>query len=375
MREHGRNIGRTDRFIQPRYAVYENVPGVYSSNKGADFAACLTALIRIAEPEAPNVPVPDKGWPANGYLYDEMGGWSVAWHTHDAQYHGVAQRRKRVCILADFCGLSAGAIMFDPQLLRKTKGADGVETFTDFGGRRSEVQPLGKSVSGHTEQSGEEREEAPGTSASSTDGTSCTLKIRGGAERDSNGRAAGKGALIQNELSATLGVSQDQTLFCLEGNGSRDSHKGDGFKESETSYTLNTVEQHAVAYGLDSYNQTAEEETAQPIRSSSGGDCAPKVATAYNIGAYDSNAWKSKNPDSGVYEAEQSKSLDAMNCGYPACNQGGTAIVQGVAVYNQELTGDIAASITAAVGGTNTSGAKVIEIVSGNGGCADGKRI
>ena len=42
---------------------------------------------------------------------------------------------------------------------------------------------------------------------------SCTLKIRGGVERDANGKKAGKGALIQWERSATLGVSQDQTLF------------------------------------------------------------------------------------------------------------------------------------------------------------------
>ena len=41
----------------------------------------------------------------------------------------------------------------------------------------------------------------------------CTLKIRGGCDRDKYGKKAGKGALIQWDLSATLGVSQDQTLF------------------------------------------------------------------------------------------------------------------------------------------------------------------
>ena len=76
-------------------------------------------------------------------------------------------------------------------------------------------------------------------------------KLGGGAEFDRCGKRAGKGALIQEELSGTLGVSQDQTLFCLEGNGSRDSHKGDGYKESATMYTLNTVEQHGVCYGLN----------------------------------------------------------------------------------------------------------------------------
>ena len=102
----------------------------------------------------------------------------------------------------------------------------------------------------------------------------------GGCERDSSGKRAGKGALVQTELSATLGVSQDQTLIesvsgniagtldanywkgcgeragverevvaVLEGNGSRDSHRGDGYNDSDTMYTLNTVEQHAVCVG------------------------------------------------------------------------------------------------------------------------------
>jgi DNA (cytosine-5)-methyltransferase 1 len=50
-------------------------------------------------------------------------------------------------------------------------------------------------------------------------------------------------------------------------------------------------------------------------------------AVAFNIGSYHSNAWKSDNPKSGVYIADTSKTLDALNCGYPACNQGGIAIV------------------------------------------------
>lgn len=76
-------------------------------------------------------------------------------------------------------------------------------------------------------------------------------KSGGGVERDSEGKRAEKGALIQTELSATLGVSQDQTLFALEGNGSRDSHRGDGYAESDVSYTLNSTEHHGIAYGVN----------------------------------------------------------------------------------------------------------------------------
>ena len=66
MREHDRRSGRTGEFIRPRYMVWENVPGAFSSNRGQDFAAVLEETIRIVEPEAPDIEVPDKGWPTWG---------------------------------------------------------------------------------------------------------------------------------------------------------------------------------------------------------------------------------------------------------------------------------------------------------------------
>ena len=113
MREHDRNSGRSGRFVRPRYMVWENVPGAFSSNKGRDFAAVLEEIVRIAEPEAPDVPVPEKGWPKSGMLYDMDGKWSVAWRVHDAQFWGVPQRRKRIALVADFGGLTAPEILFE----------------------------------------------------------------------------------------------------------------------------------------------------------------------------------------------------------------------------------------------------------------------
>ena len=113
MREHDRATGRTDEYIRPRYMVWENVPGAFSSNKGKDFQAVLTEIVRIAEPEAPDVPLPEKGWTKSGCLYDELGRWSVAWRVHDAQFWGVPQRRKRIALVADFGGLSAAEILFE----------------------------------------------------------------------------------------------------------------------------------------------------------------------------------------------------------------------------------------------------------------------
>ncbi len=114
MREHDRANGRTGDMVRPRFMVWENVPGAFSSNKGKDFAAVLEEIIRIAEPEAPDIDVPEKGWPTWGGYHDEVGGrWSVAWRVHDAQYWGVPQRRRRISVVADFGGDTAGEILFE----------------------------------------------------------------------------------------------------------------------------------------------------------------------------------------------------------------------------------------------------------------------
>ena len=95
---------------KPRYCVWENVPGAFSSNGGADFKSVLEAVIGIKEPAA-EVPAPGKnGWPyADVYVGD---GWSVAYRLLDAQFWGVPQRRARIFLVADFGGEGAGDILF-----------------------------------------------------------------------------------------------------------------------------------------------------------------------------------------------------------------------------------------------------------------------
>ena len=133
MREHDKSSGRPDAFVRPRYMVWENVPGAFSSNKGADFQTVLTEIIRIAEPQCPDVPMPDRGgWKKSGCIYDEMGRWSVAWRVHDAQFWGATQtvdgrvrdlgtpqRRKRIALVADFNGNSAAEILFERKGLHR----------------------------------------------------------------------------------------------------------------------------------------------------------------------------------------------------------------------------------------------------------------
>lgn len=207
MREHDRANGRTGDMVRPRYMVWENVPGAFSSNKGRDFAAVLEEIIRIAEPEAPDIEVPEKGWPTWGGYHDEVGGrWSVAWRVHDAQYWGVPQRRRRISVVADFGGDTAGEILFER-----------------------------KSVSGHPAESGAARERLAGNAEN---GASYAVRIRGGCD-------GGKGALVQEDKSGTLGTG----------------------KEGDPSPTLTAGDRHGVAYisGVDGYNGDLTGDVASTI--------------------------------------------------------------------------------------------------------------
>jgi len=178
MRERDMASGRTGEFVRPRYMVWENVPGAFSSNGGKDFAAVLEEAIRIAEPEAPDIEVPEKGWNTWGGYHDEMGGrWSVAWRVLDAQHWGVPQRRRRIALVADFGGDTAWEILFERQ-----------------------------SVSGHPAESGAAWE---GPAAGAESGAAYAVRIRGGCD------GGGKGALVQTEKSGTIKAGNDQTLFCM----------------------------------------------------------------------------------------------------------------------------------------------------------------
>ena len=322
----------------PRYIVWENVPGAFSSNKGDDFRCVLESVCQIKD-ETAVVSQPDKWFPAGEIVGDDF---SVAWRVLDAQYWGVPQRRKRIFLVADFAGRRAGKILFESEGLsgysasgfrswqetacRAGKGTAAPSIcLNDQGGNRMDVSEdvtstlraeahhppcvmenkdnsgafrTGKHSAGfcteHSAKSrtiGYEEEKSPTlragtvpaavaldnhpidsrikvsengvfetlTSRMGTGGNNVPLvmKIRSGCE------GGGKGPLIQTDKSATLSCNNDQTLF------------------------------------------------------------EPKV---YGICSKDSNAMKSDNPNSGFYEADTSRTIDG-NGGNPSCNQGGMAVV------------------------------------------------
>ena len=372
----------------PRWICWENVPGAFSSNKGEDFKAVLEAVIGIVEPNA-QVPMPEKAqWPyADLYMGD---GWSVAYRTLDAQYWGVPQRRRRIYLVADLAGGSAGKILFESEGLSgysaegfrswqraagsftPCAGATGFDGYNgsltddtsatlgvncgmstgrngivlnDQGGNRMDVTEeitstlraeahhppcVMESAGFCTEHSaksrtiGYEEECSPTLRAGvvpaavalenhptdsrvklSEDGNVQTLtsrmgtggnnvplvmKIRSGCE------GGGKGALIQENKSATLSCNNDQTLF-----------EPCGWDGGQISPTLT--------------KQNAGGNQRMPDK-----DNFTCVLQPFGICSKDSNAMKSDNPHSGIYEAETARTLDG-NGGNPSCNQGGIAVV------------------------------------------------
>ena len=118
MRNADKLRGRTALYVRPRYMAWENVPGAFSSGtpKGEDFRIVLEEIVRIKS-DSVSVPRPDSGrWESAGRIL--LGAdFSLAWRCLDAQYWGVAQRRKRIFLVADFAGRSADKILFDPESL------------------------------------------------------------------------------------------------------------------------------------------------------------------------------------------------------------------------------------------------------------------
>ena len=255
------------RDIQPRYMVWENVPGAFSSNKGEDFRCVLEETAKIVCKDAV-IPGPEGGrWSPSGCIMGN--GWSIAWRVHDAQFWGVPQRRKRIALVADFGGESAPEILFER-----------------------------KGLSGDSEPSREERKDSSGDTLQDSDKTgSISFQERAGKpggvkEYSSNTIESehcqhltiNQSCGINGDKAETLdsnyfkGCEQRQgkereVVFCLQGNGIDRADtagcNGKGWREDE-SYTLNTIDRHAVCASQDAYDKYSINETAATIKQSGG---------------------------------------------------------------------------------------------------------
>ena len=217
--------------IYPTFAVWENVPGAFSSNGGEDFRAVLEELARVKEAgvSIPRPAADKKGrikWAKAGFIRGD--GWSLAWRTFDAQFWGVPQRRRRIALVVDFGGERAGEILFERTgMSRNTEPR--IQTWKGIARNPAD------GAAGHDRV-------VEGAGA-------YTLKIRSGCE------GGGKGPLVQTEKSATLSTLQDQTLFAAipintqiaTRHISLGERTGMGWGEDgDPAYTLQAGHEHAV---------------------------------------------------------------------------------------------------------------------------------
>lgn len=257
--------------LYPTFAIWENVPGAFSSNNGEDFRAVLEELACVEQPNAA-IPGPPRGgrWSKAGAIAGN--GWSLAWRQLDSQYFGVAQRRKRIALILDLGGQRAGEILFERTSLSRHPDPC-IQAWKEVAGLTAN-RPAGNDRmvgagflcgSSRNADSRETEADRAGKSEAEerTSGDKCceaaayTLKIRSGCA------GGGKGALVQTEKTGTLSTLQDQTIFqliqeptyCISGNtvDRKTNQNGTGVRESGA-FTVNTVDRHAVAYALQNQN-------------------------------------------------------------------------------------------------------------------------
>lgn len=381
-------------FQKPRYMVWENVVGALSCNKGKDFQCVLNECVETAllgkinlnkgtkdgeenlteedrdgrETGIPDVPMPKYGkWSKSGILYDDMGRWSIAWRVHDAQYWGVAQRRRRLALVCDFGGMSAPEVLFESQSVSgdfntcdsqgkgTSRASDECITEPDkvWDARGNGDGNLCSTLTGDHDSSITDytnvvvqKEETYSVNGDSHE--SCISVV---SEVSHALKTTTKESVFVEQGSEDVSYCQSYPCICI-GNGQ--SHVTDHYTE-EVSQTLNCMHDPMTildpcAYQLVGVNSNSMKssnpnsgcyETEQAGTITTNG-CVPNNqggtaimepvsnSKVYGICSYSSNCMKSSNPHSGVYEAETSRTLDTVSCGNPVCCQDGMAVAEPV---------------------------------------------
>lgn len=215
--------------LYPTFAVWENVPGAFSSNGGEDFRAVLEELARVEQPDA-SIPRPSgRGgrWSKAGTIAGN--GWSLAWRQLDAQYCGVPQRRKRIAIVVDFGGQRAAEILFERTSLSRHPDQS-VPTWKEIAGLAANCPAGNDSVVGGT----------------------IPINTQIATRYISMGERTGLGIGEDGDPAYTLQANHEHGVcYCIAGNiidrSETAGANGSGVKENQ-GYTLNTVDRPAVAY-------------------------------------------------------------------------------------------------------------------------------
>lgn len=308
--------------LYPTFAVWENVPGVFSSNGGEDFRAVLEELARVEQPDA-IIPRPPMGgrWSKAGAIAGN--GWSLAWRQLDAYYWGVPQRRKRIALVVDFAGGRAGKILFERE-----------------------------SVPGHPDQSIPTWKEIAGLTANcptgndSVVGETIPINTQIATRYISMGERTGLGIGEDGEPAYTLQANHEHGVcYCIAGNiidrYETAGANGSGVKENQ-SYTLNTVDRPAVAYKVFDARGNGDGRTCPTIT----GDHENRI-TDYTAIAVERKTFNEQS-FSHYKESDKSSTLKAKagNIG----NGSESLVVEKTSIavdgYNGAVTGEKAASLT-----------------------------
>lgn len=283
----------------PRYIVWENVLGAFSSNKGEDFRAVLEEICRIADNKV-SIPGFEK-WRGAGEIVGN--GYSLAWRTLDAQFWGVPQRRRRIFLIADFRGQSVGKVLFESE-----------------------------SLSGHFEKSKIARERTTGSAEKGFRATVC-LNDQGGERID-----------ITDDVTCTLRASAHHPPCVLNAAGFCMEHSANSRSigyEKETSPTLRAGTVPAAVFENHSQDTryTLLNEVAPTVSSTYGMGGNNQSLVVENVGNFDIRLTSegTKNARANIYETDTSRTIDCSG-NSPDRNQGGLAIVSyGIdrAAFNQ----------------------------------------
>ena len=230
MRDYDARVNaRTGDDVRPRYMVWENVPGAFSSNGGEDFRAVLEEIARVVEKDAVIPEPPNEKWQTAGCVVGD--GWSIAWRVLDAQFWGVPQRRRRIALVADFGGDTAPEILFERE-----------------------------GVSGDSQESGTQGERTAGDAEESFRKAVCYSfdALASNSMKPSNPNSGCR----EVECSKTLdcfdpnpsknqgGIAVVQPAICIQGNcidrADTAGCNGKGWRDDDVSFTLNTIDRPAV---------------------------------------------------------------------------------------------------------------------------------
>lgn len=313
----------------PAFAVWENVPGAFSSNGGTDFKTVLEELASVAQGEHVSVPFPEKRkWLNAGEIVGD--GFSIAWRVLDAQYWGVPQRRKRIYLVADFAGGRAGKILFE-----RESGCGNPEPGEEARQGAADHAAGGAGGSGHVECFTNRGYQCGDVAETCMAGSHGAIPMIAGFMVGQGANAGGLG--YAEEIAPTIksvmsgGNTIPDVVYTIQGNvAERNARQnGCGVSENITS-TLNCVDRHYVVYP----------EVARTLTSEHASPC---VDRGQNVVAIDCRNLNANIEISGTLQAKTNggQSLNFQN---PVVYSSGASGILSEGVVYTNVTGALCAN-------------------------------